>query len=228
MMIKNFVSDQTWFKEEQDPLSTMQNTGLANYFSFLVWKKVLPMDVITLGQSTTIFLCVRPFSAWWQPNDPRASLLFTSESLLQKLLKLKGDQGALWFSEWFGRGDRCCLKNKIGDFEWQAKEISPMVFDFGVALWMADRMGGWPWWGQLLGPRCTLSSVDIAPPPPPPRSSPPPSGFNVFLTLRPNIQVIHQGQVRPYTGRDGRNNKLSWSRWHLPTKRLQTCVKNTS
>ena len=102
-----------------------------------------------------------------------------------------------------------------------------MVFDFGVALWMADRMGGWPWWGQLLGPRCTLSSVDIAPPPPPPRSSPPPSGFNVFLTLRPNIQVIHQGQVRPYTGRDGRNNKLSWSRWHLPTKRLQTCVKNT-
>ena len=173
----------------------MQNAGLANYSSFLVWKGY------RLWMS---FAKVVEAERW-----PRCMIVWV-----------------------VGRGDRCCLEKKIRDFEWQAREISPMVFDFGVALWMADRMGGWPWWGQLLGPRCTLSSVDIAPPPPPPRSSPPPppspSGFNVFLTLRPNIQVIHQGQVRPHTGRDGRNNKLSWSRWHLPTKRLQTCVKNTS
>ena len=32
--------------------------------SGLVWKKVSPMDVITKGQSTTIFPCIRPFSAW--------------------------------------------------------------------------------------------------------------------------------------------------------------------
>ena len=133
MMIKNFVSDQTWFKEEQDPLSTMQNTGLANYFSFLVWKRVLPMDVITLGQSTTIFLCVRPFSAWWQPNDPSASLLFTSESLLQKLLKLKGDQGALWFSEWFGRGDRCC--GKIFFWHYSIKIIGNFLICFLLLNW---------------------------------------------------------------------------------------------
>ena len=41
------------------------------------------MDVITKGQSTAIFLCIGPFSAWWQPTkqlgDPSASLLFTSE-----------------------------------------------------------------------------------------------------------------------------------------------------
>ena len=57
----------------------MQNTGLANYSSFLVWKRVSPMDVVTFGLSTTIFLCIRPFPAWWQPDDPSASLLFTSE-----------------------------------------------------------------------------------------------------------------------------------------------------
>ena len=25
--------------------------------------------MITRGQSTTIFLCIEPFSAWWQPNE---------------------------------------------------------------------------------------------------------------------------------------------------------------
>ena len=52
-------------------------------WSGLVWKRVSPMDVITMGQSTTIFLCIWPFSAWWrtsnQPGDPSASLLLVSE-----------------------------------------------------------------------------------------------------------------------------------------------------
>ena len=37
------------------------------------------MDMITRGRSTTILLCIRPFSAWWhlteQPVDPWASML---------------------------------------------------------------------------------------------------------------------------------------------------------
>ena len=32
--------------------------------SGLVWKRVSPMDVVTFGLSTTIFLCIRPFPAW--------------------------------------------------------------------------------------------------------------------------------------------------------------------
>ena len=30
----------------------------------IVWKSASPIDGITMGQSTTIFLCIRPFSAW--------------------------------------------------------------------------------------------------------------------------------------------------------------------
>ena len=48
------------------------------------------MDVITIGQSTTIFLGIRPFSAWWHPTnrtteqlgDPRARGLLTSEKVV--------------------------------------------------------------------------------------------------------------------------------------------------
>ena len=29
----------------------------------------LVLDVITRGQSTTVFLCIGPFLAWWQPNE---------------------------------------------------------------------------------------------------------------------------------------------------------------
>ena len=49
---------------KQDPVSTMQKTGLINYSSFPVWSG---LDVITMVQSS-IFLCIRPFSAWWHPN----------------------------------------------------------------------------------------------------------------------------------------------------------------
>ena len=71
---------------EQDPVSTMQKTSLTNYFSFLVWKRVSFMDVITMGQSTAILLCIWTFSAWWWTNerttnkqgDPCASLHLTS------------------------------------------------------------------------------------------------------------------------------------------------------
>ena len=31
--------------------------------------------VFTKGQSTTIFMCIKPFSAWWQPNDNRVNLV---------------------------------------------------------------------------------------------------------------------------------------------------------
>ena len=47
-----------------------------------MWKRVSPLDVIIRGQSTTIILCIRPFSAWGQtpeqPGDPGTSLLLTS------------------------------------------------------------------------------------------------------------------------------------------------------
>ena len=39
-------------QRQQDPVSTMHKTDLANYSSFLVWsrlKRVSPMDVITMG-----------------------------------------------------------------------------------------------------------------------------------------------------------------------------------
>ena len=74
---------------EQDPASTMQKTGWTINFFFLVLsglKKSFTLDVITRGQSITIFLCIGPFLAWWQtneqtnkqPGDPRASLLLTN------------------------------------------------------------------------------------------------------------------------------------------------------
>ena len=50
---------------KQDPVSTMQKTGLINYSSFPVWSG---LDVITMVQSS-IFLCIRPFSAWWHPTE---------------------------------------------------------------------------------------------------------------------------------------------------------------
>jgi len=76
--------------KKQDPVSTMQKTGMTNYSSLwycLVWKRVSLMDLITMRQSTAIFLCIWPFWAWWhlnnwtnkQPSDPRAILLFTSD-----------------------------------------------------------------------------------------------------------------------------------------------------
>ena len=51
----------------------MQKTGLTNYCSFLVWsclvgKRVSPMDLITMGQSTTISRFIGPFLAWWRTN----------------------------------------------------------------------------------------------------------------------------------------------------------------
>ena len=42
----------------------MQKTGWTNYSSFLS-----TLDVITREQSTIIFLCIRPFSAWCHPNN---------------------------------------------------------------------------------------------------------------------------------------------------------------
>ena len=68
-----------------DPASTMQKTGWTIHSFFLVLsglKKSFTLDMITRGQSTTIFLCIGPFSAWRQtneqPGDPSASLPLTS------------------------------------------------------------------------------------------------------------------------------------------------------
>ena len=64
----------------------MQKTDWTIHSFFLVLtglKKSFTLDVITRGQSTTIFLCIGPFSTWSrtteQLGDPRASLLLTSE-----------------------------------------------------------------------------------------------------------------------------------------------------
>ena len=57
---------------EQDPVSTIQKVGWTIHSSFLVLsglKKSFTLDLITRGQSTTIFLCIGPFSAWWQTTD---------------------------------------------------------------------------------------------------------------------------------------------------------------
>ena len=54
-------------------------------WSGLAWKSVSPMDVITLGQSTTIFLCIRPFSAWWQPNEQPNNQLGEKQSFAIKV-----------------------------------------------------------------------------------------------------------------------------------------------
>ena len=47
----------------------MQKTGWTNYASFLVWKRVSPIYAITRVQSTTIIVCMRHFSAWWNPTE---------------------------------------------------------------------------------------------------------------------------------------------------------------
>ena len=56
------------------------------------------MNVITMGQSTTIFLCINPFSGLWQTpfrttgqlGDPRASLLLISEKAVLCEIEKKG------------------------------------------------------------------------------------------------------------------------------------------
>ena len=57
-------------QSEKDPLSTMQKTEPTKYSSFLAWKRVSPMDVVTRGRSTSIVLCIWPFLARWQTNQP--------------------------------------------------------------------------------------------------------------------------------------------------------------
>ena len=57
---------------EQDPALTMQKTGWTIHSFFLVLsdlKKIFTLNVITRGQSTTIFLCIGPFLASWRTNE---------------------------------------------------------------------------------------------------------------------------------------------------------------
>ena len=87
MKRKNTLLFCKWSSEKQYPVSTMQKTGCTNHSSFLVksgLEKGFTLDLITRGQSTTIFLCIGPFSAWWrqtnkQPWNPSARLLLTGE-----------------------------------------------------------------------------------------------------------------------------------------------------
>ena len=57
---------------KQDLVTTMQKTGWTNNTSFLVLlygvEKGFVLDVITRGQSTTTFLCIGTFLAWWWTN----------------------------------------------------------------------------------------------------------------------------------------------------------------
>ena len=50
-------------RKKQDPVSTLQKTGWTIHSSFMVLsglEKGFTLDVITRGQSTTIFLCIGP------------------------------------------------------------------------------------------------------------------------------------------------------------------------
>ena len=65
-----------------NPVSTMQKTGCTNYSPFLILsglEKCFTLDMNTMGQSTSIFLFIWPFSTWntrtndqtnKQPDDP--------------------------------------------------------------------------------------------------------------------------------------------------------------
>ena len=70
-------------------------------WSSLVCKRVSPTNLIARGHSTITFLCIRPFSVWWQTTDqstnqPGASLLLTSEkAVFCKIIPLHGEC-ALW------------------------------------------------------------------------------------------------------------------------------------
>ena len=58
---------QNW----QDPVSTMQKTGLANHSSFLVWsgKGYHLYGCDHYGTVNNHFLLIRPFSAWCHPTE---------------------------------------------------------------------------------------------------------------------------------------------------------------
>ena len=68
------------WRKEPVQVSTMQKTGLTNYSSFSLKKGITYMNVITMGQSTTIFLCIRPFSAWWQTPKQPANLVILEQA----------------------------------------------------------------------------------------------------------------------------------------------------
>ena len=50
------------------PCKRLAGPIIPHSWSGIVWISVSPMDTITLGHSTTFFLCIRPFSAW-HPNE---------------------------------------------------------------------------------------------------------------------------------------------------------------
>ena len=54
---------------ETRPSVNYAKDWLDHSFLFPGLKKSFTLDMITRGQSTTIFLCIGPFSAWWQTNE---------------------------------------------------------------------------------------------------------------------------------------------------------------
>ena len=128
-----------WSKK-QDPVFIMQKTGWTIHSSFLVWiwKRISFWDMITRGQWTTIFLCIGPFSVWWQPNegttkqpgDSSASLLLTSEK-------------AVFCKKHFGVGRRhyqyhCIISSSISSASSSYCEDDPEL-DFWVCIWRSGQ-----------------------------------------------------------------------------------------
>ena len=55
--------------------------SICQSWSGLLWKRLLPMDTITIGQSTTILLCVRSFLAWWQTSKQPTGRSYSKPAL---------------------------------------------------------------------------------------------------------------------------------------------------
>ena len=61
-----------WLEQQTRPSVNYAKGWLDQSSSFLVLSspaKGITLDVIDMGQSTTIFLCIGRFSAWWQPIE---------------------------------------------------------------------------------------------------------------------------------------------------------------
>ena len=108
----------TWSDIKQDPVSTMQKTGWTIHSPFLVLfglKKNFTLDVITRGQSTTIFLCIGPFLARWRTTKQTNNRVILVQacswppwegSLLQSLSKIEYCAAKFYDEHDFGRFDQ--------------------------------------------------------------------------------------------------------------------------
>ena len=90
--------------KEEDLVSTMQNTGLANHSSFLVWSgKGYHLRMLSLWgrQLPYSFVLIRLFTAWWRPKDQQfdpssARLLLTGEKAFRPSFAIKNSRLTVW------------------------------------------------------------------------------------------------------------------------------------